>query len=68
MEMWRRGNVNCQWWFVLCSFVKPIDVLAGVRRQRLALFIRSTKYIPPEDGGRIQSPKRHVLIKRQDDG
>jgi hypothetical protein len=29
---------------------------------------RVSEYVPPEDGDRIQSPKRFVLNKRQDDG
>jgi hypothetical protein len=31
------------------------------------LFAQS-EYVPPEDGDRIQSPKRHVLNKIEDDG
>jgi hypothetical protein len=33
----RCENVNFQWWFILFGFITPIGVVAGVRRQILAL-------------------------------
>jgi hypothetical protein len=50
------------------GFINRICVIADVRRQRLDLSIDGTAQIPPEDWDRIQSSKRCVLNKRQDDG
>jgi hypothetical protein len=38
------------------GFIHPIDDVAGVRRQGLALLLG-----PSEDGDRFQSPKRRVF-------
>jgi hypothetical protein len=48
------------------GFINLIVVVAGDRRCRLALSIGLQ--VPPEDEDRIQSPKRCVLNKIQDDG
>jgi hypothetical protein len=39
-----------------------IGFVTGVRRQLYLL--GPTEYTPPEDGKRVQSPKRHVLNKK----
>jgi hypothetical protein len=54
--------------FVGCvGFLNLIGVVAGVLRQRLAL-LGPTEQIPPEDRGRIQSPKLSVFNTGQDYG
>jgi hypothetical protein len=50
------NNINSRRWFCCDGFINPIGVVAGVRRQRLALSIG-----PNEDGYRIQSLKHCVL-------
>jgi hypothetical protein len=44
------------------GFIHPIGVVAGVQRQILFLLV-PPEYVPPEDGDRIQSPKRRVSNK-----
>jgi hypothetical protein len=64
-EMTTNGNVNSDWWFVLLLlFIAPVEVVACVGKQTYLL--ASTGWVPPEDGDRIQSPKRRVLNERQD--
>jgi hypothetical protein len=44
-----------------------VGVAACVRRLKVALFGPNME-VPPEDGNRIQSPKRRASNKMQDDG
>jgi hypothetical protein len=57
------------WRFKVWKMLTFIDVvLVIVWRQRLALSIDPTGQVSLEDADRIQSPKCHVLNKRQDEG
>jgi hypothetical protein len=54
-----------------CPLFKTFEVSETVLRPDTSTYLYllgPTEYVPPEDGDRIQFPKRRVLNKRQDDG
>jgi hypothetical protein len=55
-------------WIISPSSGGTYSIGSCLRRQKLALSMEPNWVVPPEDGDRIQSPKRSVLNKRQDNG